>query len=151
MASMAGPGRPGRTHKGDRDLFIFRIARPVGDVICARSAAAGMSYSDYLAAMVARSEGMPQYAPQPHPVFDRGELPDAKDGDHDLFTFRIARPVGRVIRARSAAAGMSYSRYFAAMVARSEGMPQYAPQPHPVADQGELPIMKDGDRLKRSA
>jgi hypothetical protein len=77
---MAGPGQVGRTHKGDRDLFTFRIARPVGDVIRARSAAAGMSYSEYIAAVVARSEGMPEHAPQSHPVADQGELPIAKGG-----------------------------------------------------------------------
>jgi hypothetical protein len=76
---MAGPGRPGRIHKGDRDQFITRVARPVGDAIRAKAAAAGMSYTDYVAAVLAEHEGMPELAPRPVAA-GQGELPIVKGG-----------------------------------------------------------------------
>ena len=78
--TMAGPGRPGRIHKGDRDQFITRPARPVGDAIRARAAAAGMSYSDYIAAALAEHEGLSQYAPKPSPASAQGELQITEGG-----------------------------------------------------------------------
>ncbi|BDZ44050.1 hypothetical protein GCM10025865_33490 (plasmid) [Paraoerskovia sediminicola] len=60
---MAGPGRPGRKSKGDRDQFITRTARPVGDVLRERAEAAGLTYSDYIANVLAAHVGLPELAP----------------------------------------------------------------------------------------
>lgn len=56
--------RGGRPSKGDRDAFKVRPARPVGDRVRERADAAGMSYSDYIAAVLARDVGMPDLAPR---------------------------------------------------------------------------------------
>ena len=57
----------GRPSKGDRDAFMTKPARPIGDAIRERAHAAGMSYGDYIADILARELGMPQYAPTiPH-------------------------------------------------------------------------------------
>lgn len=56
-------GRPGRAHKGDRDQFISRPPRPVGDEVRRRAEALGMSYSDFIAMILAEGLGMPEHAP----------------------------------------------------------------------------------------
>lgn len=59
--------RGGRPSKGDRDAFKVRPARPVGDVVRAQADAAGMTYGDYISAILAREVGMPDLAPRaPH-------------------------------------------------------------------------------------
>jgi hypothetical protein len=56
--------RGGRPSKGDRDAFKVRPARPVGERVRELAEAAGMSYSDYIAAVLARDVGMPDLAPR---------------------------------------------------------------------------------------
>jgi hypothetical protein len=64
----------GRPSKGDRDAFMTKPARPVGDAIRQRAHAAGMTYGDYIADILARELGMPQYAPAVSHAHDQ-ELP----------------------------------------------------------------------------
>lgn len=73
MALMAGPGKPGRIHKGERDQFITRPMRAVGNEIRARSAHLGMTYSDYISMLLAQALDLPQCAPQP-PQDEQGAL-----------------------------------------------------------------------------
>ena len=57
----------GRPHKGDRDAFMTKPARPVGDALRARAKELGMTYGDYIAGVLARDLGLPEFAPQdPH-------------------------------------------------------------------------------------
>lgn len=67
--------RIGRTSKGDRHVIVTRPQRPVADVVIREAAAAGMSISDYVAAVLAHAHGMPQYAPLPQTPMDQQELP----------------------------------------------------------------------------
>lgn len=67
--------RIGRTSKGDRHVIVTRPQRPVADVVIREAAAAGMSISDYVAAVLAHAHGMPQYAPRPQVPVDQQELP----------------------------------------------------------------------------
>lgn len=46
---------------------------------------------------------------------------------------------------------MTISDYIAGLLAELHGLSQYAPKPHPVADQGELPVTRGGLHLKQSA
>jgi hypothetical protein len=64
----------GRPHKGERRVLMTRPARPVADVVLREAAAAGMTISDYIASILARAVGLPQYAPAP-PAHDQQELP----------------------------------------------------------------------------
>jgi hypothetical protein len=64
----------GRPHKGDRDAFLTKPARPLGIAIREHADSAGMSYGDYIAAILARELGMPEYAPVP-PGPRQEELP----------------------------------------------------------------------------
>jgi hypothetical protein len=73
MDSMSA--RIGRTSKGDRHVIVTRPQRPVADVVIREAAAAGMSISDYVAAVLAHAHGMPQYAPSPQTPNDQQELP----------------------------------------------------------------------------
>lgn len=73
MAPMAGPGKRGRIHKGERDQFMTRPMQPVGDEIRARAAHLGMTYSDYIAMILAEAVDLPQYAPRP-PQDEQGAL-----------------------------------------------------------------------------
>lgn len=77
---MAKRGQGGRPSKGDRDQIITRPARPVGDAVRAAADAQGMTISDYIARVLAELHGLPQYAPEPHPVTDQGELPILRGG-----------------------------------------------------------------------
>lgn len=65
----------GRPSKGDRDAFVTRPARPVGDEIRQRADAAGMHYGEYIAAVLAREVGMPELAPVPSVSADQEALP----------------------------------------------------------------------------
>jgi hypothetical protein len=60
MARKPGRGRP---HKGDRDVIVTRPARPLGNVVRARADEAGMTISEYVAMVLARAHGMPEFAP----------------------------------------------------------------------------------------
>ena len=69
-------GGPGRPSKGDRDQFMTRPARPVGDRVRQEAARLGYdSYSDFIAAVLAEKVGLAELAPAPvHPPMDE-ELP----------------------------------------------------------------------------
>lgn len=64
----------GRPHKGARRVIVTRPAQPVADVVLREAAAAGMTISDYVAGILARAVGLPQYVPVP-PAQDQQELP----------------------------------------------------------------------------
>ena len=60
--------RKGRASKGERDLFLTRTTVPVGQSVRASAEREGyLSLSDYVAAVLAEHEGMPDQAPQPRP------------------------------------------------------------------------------------
>lgn len=61
--------KPGRPYKGPRDSgFMVRPHILVGQAIRDNWEVAGYdSMGDYIAAIVAHHEGLPQYAPQPRP------------------------------------------------------------------------------------
>jgi hypothetical protein len=56
---MAGPGKSGRVHKGDRVLIQSRPLRPVWEAVHERAAAAGVPVSQYLADLLAVHVGRP--------------------------------------------------------------------------------------------
>ena len=64
----------GRPSKGDRDAFMTKPARPVGDAIRHNAEELDMTYGDYIAAILARELGMPEHAPMP-PHSNNEELP----------------------------------------------------------------------------
>jgi len=64
----------GRPHKGARRVIMTRPAQPVADVVLREAAAAGMTISDYVAGILARAVGLPQYVPV-SPAQDQQELP----------------------------------------------------------------------------
>ena len=64
----------GRPHKGARHVIVTRPAKPVADVVMSEAAAAGMTISDYVAGILARAVGLPQYVPV-SPVHNQQELP----------------------------------------------------------------------------
>ncbi len=53
----------GRPHKGARHVIVTRPAKVVADVVMSEAAAAGMTISDYVAGILAREVGLPQYVP----------------------------------------------------------------------------------------
>lgn len=67
----------GRPSKGDRDAFMTKPARPVGDAIRANAEELGVTYGDYIASILARELGMPEHAPVPSLLKDE-ELPIKK-------------------------------------------------------------------------
>lgn len=64
----------GRPSKGDRDAFMTKPARPLGDMIRHNAEELGMTYGDYITSILARELGMPEYAPVPPPT-NAQELP----------------------------------------------------------------------------
>lgn len=62
----------GRPSKGDRDVFMTRPAREVGEIIRREAAAEGIPMSDYISRAVATYVGRPDLAPKSSP---REELP----------------------------------------------------------------------------
>src|SRR6478609_6759083 len=64
----------GRPHKGERHVIVTRPAKPVADVVMSEAAAAGMTISDYVAGILARAVGLPQYVPV-SPAHNQQELP----------------------------------------------------------------------------
>ena len=75
-------GRPGRAHKGDRDQFISRPARAVGSEVRRRADALGMSYSDFIAMILAEGLGMPEHAPAIPAQSAQGSLLPPQGGMH---------------------------------------------------------------------
>jgi hypothetical protein len=55
--------RTGRPSKGDRDAFMVRPPRAVGNAIRERAEQAGMHYGEYIAAVLACAVDMPDLAP----------------------------------------------------------------------------------------
>jgi len=67
----------GRPSKGDRDAFMTKPARPVGDAIRRNAEQLGLNYGDYIAGILARELGMPEYAPAvPHTNDEELRIPD---------------------------------------------------------------------------
>ncbi len=62
---MARRGTGGRPSKGDRDLIVSRPSRAVGDAVRQRADEAGLTISDYVAAVLADAHGLSQHAPKP--------------------------------------------------------------------------------------
>ena len=67
--------RRGRKSKGDRDAFMTRPLRPVGDRVRANAAALGMDLGEYISYELAKAVGLPDCAPQPKPSTDQEALP----------------------------------------------------------------------------
>lgn len=63
-----------RAHKGDRDMMVARMPRPVGDAVRQRARQQGVPLSDYIARVLAASVDMDHLAPPPPPRLDQ-ELP----------------------------------------------------------------------------
>lgn len=83
MTDMAeSGGRRGRPYKGDRDQFISRPARAVGDEIRRRADAAGATYSDFISKILAEGLDMPEYAPAIPAQSDQGSLLSPQGGLH---------------------------------------------------------------------
>jgi hypothetical protein len=68
----------GRPHKGDRALIATRLAQPLATVVRARADEASMTITDYVAMVLARAHGMPEYAPVPSTSMEQGVLPLSK-------------------------------------------------------------------------
>lgn len=75
-------GRRGRPYKGDRDQFISRPARAVGDEIRRRADAMGVTYSDLIAMILAEGLGMPEHAPAALAQSAQGSLLSPQEGMH---------------------------------------------------------------------
>ena len=75
---MARKPSGGRPSKGDRDVIVTRPARPLGNVVRARADEAGMTISEYVAMVLARAHGMPEFAPAPSATTEQGVLPLGK-------------------------------------------------------------------------
>jgi hypothetical protein len=65
----------GRPSKGDRELFVTRVPKPVALVIRERAEELDLSYSEYLAGLLATALEMPQHAPSAPKDRDQEELP----------------------------------------------------------------------------
>lgn len=63
-----------RASKGDRDSFVTRPPRAVGDEVRLQAAESNMSISDFIARLLAIEVGLPDLAPEP-PRRDQEELP----------------------------------------------------------------------------
>ncbi|GAB4083285.1 hypothetical protein GCU67_20715 [Modestobacter muralis] len=60
---MAGPGKRGREHKGDRVLTQSRPHRVIVERVDQEAAAVGMTRSDFIALCLARQLNLEQFAP----------------------------------------------------------------------------------------
>ena len=67
--------RGGRHSKGDRQALISRVANPLGEAVREEAEARGMSVNDYIASLLAREVGMPEYAPALPRRHEYEELP----------------------------------------------------------------------------
>jgi hypothetical protein len=65
----------GRPSKGDRELFVTRVPKPVALVIRERAEELDLSYSEYLAGLLATALEMPEHAPSMPKDRDQEELP----------------------------------------------------------------------------
>jgi hypothetical protein len=63
-----------RPSKGERVSIMAKPAVPLAEVIKHNATAVGLSYGEYVTALVAESLGMPEYAPKP-PRDRANELP----------------------------------------------------------------------------
>jgi hypothetical protein len=75
---MARKPSGGRPSKGDRDVIVTRPARPLGNVVRARADEAGITISEYVAMVLARAHGMPEFAPVPSATPKQEVLPLGK-------------------------------------------------------------------------
>jgi hypothetical protein len=75
---MARKPSGGRPSKGARDVIVTRPARPLGNVVRARADEAGMTISEYVAMVLARAHGMPEFAPVPSATPEQEVLPLCK-------------------------------------------------------------------------
>jgi hypothetical protein len=68
----------GRPAKGKRQPLLSRVPTPLGDAVKAQADMRDMTVSDYIAALLAQSHGMPELATiKPVVVTARQELPIA--------------------------------------------------------------------------
>lgn len=84
-------------------------------------------------------------------VTKRGQGGRPSKGARDMIATRPPVEVGDAVRIAADKQGMTISDYVAKILAEVHGLPQFAPKTPPVSDQGELPIVKGGVRLQRSA
>lgn len=70
----------GRPSKGKRDNILAKPPIALGLVIRQNADASGLSYGEYMVALVADALGMPEYAPKP-PRERAAELDIPKEGD----------------------------------------------------------------------
>jgi hypothetical protein len=68
----------GRPHKGDRALIATRLAQPLATVVRDRADEAGMTITDYVAMVLARAHGMPEFAPASSVTAEQEVLPLGK-------------------------------------------------------------------------
>lgn len=61
-------------NKGYRKAILARTAPDVYDAVRIGARDHGMSTSDYVAMILARTHDLPQFAPPAHPAPDQGEL-----------------------------------------------------------------------------
>ena len=67
--------RGGRHSKGDRQALISRVATPLGEAVREEAEARGMRVNAYIASLLAREVGMPEFAPAVSPRHTYEELP----------------------------------------------------------------------------
>lgn len=72
MRNQGGPGRPS---KGDRHVFISRVPRAAADRIMAEAEKLGLSYSEYIAYVLANAHDIPTPLPPGRRDRDQKELP----------------------------------------------------------------------------
>jgi hypothetical protein len=80
-------------------------------------------------------------------------MPRPSKGDRDAILTRPVTKIGDAVRHEAYASGMSISDYVAMVLANHVGLGDLAPHPHPVSDQGVLPVLdaRGGGLLRRSA
>lgn len=75
MPKRRGTPGAGRPSKGDRRQFVTRVPRAAADLVLAEAEARDLSYSEYLAIVIALAHGVPAAMPDPlYPVARQGEL-----------------------------------------------------------------------------
>lgn len=74
---MPRKGGPGRPSKGDRDQFVVRTSRTLGEQVRHGADSAGLTLSDYIALLLAQAHGMPEEAPL-RPINGQEVLPLGK-------------------------------------------------------------------------
>lgn len=124
-ASSAGRG-PGRPSKGDRHVFLTRVEFDAGDAAMLEAVRRGLTYSEYLANVVAAAHGYS--APMPDPVLDLAQLEvhDIKKvqvtgGSFYKFVIRVPRVVANTVIRSAAQLGVTRSEYLATVIAAAHG------------------------------